>query len=118
MQQQQVVPMPACLVALLPAQVITTPFSSSFDYLRIADEAQYKFDRAVRALGHEAVSLPVYGVGHSLGAVVHLLICTRYAVTVSVLKAASLVVMFCLMLIAVICWKAVPGNPIHSLAGS
>lgn len=49
--------------------------------MRIADEAQFKFDRAVRALSPEGAGrLPVYGVGHSLGAQIHLLICARYAV--------------------------------------
>lgn len=61
--------------------VIATPFATSLDHLRIADEAQFKFDRCVRALSGENVArLPVYGVGHSLGSLVHLLICSRYAV--------------------------------------
>lgn len=72
-------------------QVIATPYSTSFDRTRIADEVQFKFDRCSRALGAgaggiaPAVSaslpeLPVFGVGHSLGCLVHLLICSRYAV--------------------------------------
>jgi len=60
--------------------VIATPYSINFDHLRIADEAQFKFDRALRALGPEASMLPVYGLGHSLGCAIHMLICTRYAV--------------------------------------
>ncbi|KAG1660208.1 hypothetical protein FOA52_005077 [Chlamydomonas sp. UWO 241] len=60
--------------------VVTTPFNTTFDHLRIADETQFKFDRAVRAMGPEFTLLPTYGVGHSLGAVIHLLICSRYAV--------------------------------------
>lgn len=60
--------------------VIATPYTTSFDNLRTADEAQFKFDKAIRTLGTEAVSLPVYGVGHSLGATIHLLISSRYAV--------------------------------------
>ncbi|KAL6755697.1 hypothetical protein V8C86DRAFT_2671657 [Haematococcus lacustris] len=60
--------------------IIATPYSTSFDHLRIADEAQFKFDHALRSLGPETGLLPVYGVGHSLGAVVHLLISARYAV--------------------------------------
>lgn len=31
-------------------QVITTPVGTSFDQLRAADEAQYKFDRCCKAL--------------------------------------------------------------------
>lgn len=30
--------------------VITTPFATSFDQLRVADEVQYKFDRCYKAL--------------------------------------------------------------------
>ncbi|KAJ9530296.1 hypothetical protein QJQ45_023581, partial [Haematococcus lacustris] len=65
---------------LLVPQIIATPYSTSFDHLRVADEAQFKFDHALRSLGPETGLLPVYGVGHSLGAVVHLLISARYAV--------------------------------------
>lgn len=36
----------------------------------------------MRALGPEVGMLPVYGVGHSLGATLHLLISARYAVVV------------------------------------
>ena len=74
-----------------PLQVIATPYSTGFDRTRIADEVQFKFDRCLRALAAgaggspPAVSaslpeLPVFGVGHSLGCLVHLLICSRYAV--------------------------------------
>ncbi len=44
--------------------------------------AQFKFDRALRALGPAAAALPSYGVGHGLGSLLHLLISARYAVTV------------------------------------
>lgn len=60
--------------------VITTPYNTSFDHLRIADESQFKFDRALRALGPEYTLLPTYGVGHGTGAIAHMLICSRYAV--------------------------------------
>eukprot|EP00198_Chlamydomonas_reinhardtii_P010995 XP_001700332.1 predicted protein [Chlamydomonas reinhardtii] len=60
--------------------VIATPYSTSFDHLRIADEAQFRFDRAVRALGPATATLPTYGVGHGLGSLIQLLICARYAV--------------------------------------
>ncbi|EFJ43624.1 hypothetical protein VOLCADRAFT_106736 [Volvox carteri f. nagariensis] len=62
--------------------VVATPYSTSFDHLRIADESQFKFDRAIRALAPSlpSTSLPTYGVGHSLGGLIHLLISARYAV--------------------------------------
>ncbi|KAL5697968.1 hypothetical protein ACHQM5_029061 [Ranunculus cassubicifolius] len=59
--------------------VIATPFASGLDHFRIADEAQFKFDRCVRSLP-EVVDLPCFGIGHSLGSVIHLLIGSRYAV--------------------------------------
>lgn len=67
--------------------VVATPYASGFDHLRIADEAQFRFDRCMRALSlqctpgnDDPMDLPVYGVGHSMGALVHLLIGARYAV--------------------------------------
>ncbi|GJP36596.1 hypothetical protein CLOM_g21085, partial [Closterium sp. NIES-68] len=66
--------------------VVATPYASGFDHLRIADEAQFRFDRCMRSLSLKAMppsdpmDLPVYGVGHSMGALVHLLIGARYAV--------------------------------------
>lgn len=63
--------------------VVATPFASGFDHLRIADEAQFKFDRCLKAMGTsdpEVASLPVFGVGHSMGALAHLLIGSRYGV--------------------------------------
>lgn len=60
------------------------PFNTGFNHTRIADEAQYKFDRCLQALAlrpdtAEAPTLPVYGMGHSLGSLVQLLISVRYA---------------------------------------
>ncbi|GMH43493.1 hypothetical protein BSKO_11415 [Bryopsis sp. KO-2023] len=60
--------------------VVATPFNTTFDHLRTADEAQFKFDSAIRALGPYAEGTPVYGVGHSLGSLIHLLISSRYAI--------------------------------------
>ena len=59
--------------------VVATPFAIGFEHLRIADENQFLFDRALRALGDEAAGLPVYGVGHSMGALMHMIIGSRYA---------------------------------------
>lgn len=60
--------------------VIATPYASGFDYFLIADEAQFKFDRCLRLLQEEVHDLPTFGIGHSLGSVIHLLIGSRYAV--------------------------------------
>lgn len=60
--------------------VIATPYASGFDHLLIADEVQFKFDRCLRFLQETVQDLPTFGIGHSLGSVVHLLIGSRYAV--------------------------------------
>ncbi|XP_068645362.1 uncharacterized protein [Aristolochia californica] len=60
--------------------VIATPYASGFDHFSIADEVQFKFDRCLRFLQQSINDLPIFGVGHSLGSVIHLLIGSRYAV--------------------------------------
>ncbi|KAF8408543.1 hypothetical protein HHK36_007699 [Tetracentron sinense] len=60
--------------------VIATPYASGFDHFLIADEVQFKFDRCLRFLQETVYDLPTFGVGHSLGSVIHLLIGSRYAV--------------------------------------
>ncbi|CAH9112763.1 unnamed protein product [Cuscuta europaea] len=60
--------------------VIATPYASGFDHFLIADEVQFKFDRCFRFLQEMVEDLPVFGIGHSLGSVIHLLIGSRYAV--------------------------------------
>uniref|UniRef100_A0A803LVS7 Uncharacterized protein n=1 Tax=Chenopodium quinoa TaxID=63459 RepID=A0A803LVS7_CHEQI len=60
--------------------VIATPYASGFDHFSIADEVQFKFDRCRRSLQETVDELPTFGIGHSLGSVLHLLIGSRYAV--------------------------------------
>ncbi|KAI3951888.1 hypothetical protein MKW92_043747 [Papaver armeniacum] len=60
--------------------VIATPYASGFDHFFIADEVQFKFDRCLRLLHDTVNDLPTFGVGHSLGSLIHLLIASRYAV--------------------------------------
>eukprot|EP01025_Chloroclados_australasicus_P003557 TRINITY_DN1084_c0_g1_i8.p1 TRINITY_DN1084_c0_g1~~TRINITY_DN1084_c0_g1_i8.p1 ORF type:complete len:452 (-),score=42.17 TRINITY_DN1084_c0_g1_i8:334-1689(-) len=60
--------------------VITTPYATGFDHLRCVDEIQYKFTRCMGVLAAEVKGLPIYGVGHSLGSVLHVLLCSRYSV--------------------------------------
>ncbi|CAK9322472.1 unnamed protein product [Citrullus colocynthis] len=60
--------------------IIATPYASGFDYFLIADEVQFKFDRCHRAFLDSVRDLPIFGIGHSLGSVIHLLIGSRYAV--------------------------------------
>ncbi|KAJ8759395.1 hypothetical protein K2173_006915 [Erythroxylum novogranatense] len=60
--------------------VIATPYASGFDHFYIADEVQFKFDRCFRFLQETIQDVPTFGLGHSLGSVIHLLIGSRYAV--------------------------------------
>ncbi|RID59851.1 hypothetical protein BRARA_F03048 [Brassica rapa] len=60
--------------------VIATPYASGFDHFAIADEVQFKFDRCCRSLHESVQDLPSFGIGHSLGSLIHLLIGSRYAV--------------------------------------
>ncbi|PWA86989.1 alpha/Beta hydrolase fold protein [Artemisia annua] len=60
--------------------VIATPYASGFDHFYIADEVQFKYERCLRALQETVQDLPSFGIGHSLGSVIHLLIGSRYAV--------------------------------------
>ncbi|CAN6548542.1 unnamed protein product [Malus baccata var. baccata] len=60
--------------------VIATPYASGFDHFFIADETQIKFDRCYQFLKETVQDLPTFGIGHSLGSVIHLLIGSRYAV--------------------------------------
>ncbi|XP_051122360.1 uncharacterized protein LOC127245484 [Andrographis paniculata] len=60
--------------------VIATPYASGFDHFLIADEVQFKFERCLRSLQESVEDVPTFGIGHSLGSVIHLLIGSRYAV--------------------------------------
>lgn len=60
------------------AVVVATPFSTGFDQMRIADQVHYAFGQAVAALGDDVARLPVFGVGHSLGSLLHSIVCSRY----------------------------------------
>ncbi|GAB4854247.1 hypothetical protein Ancab_022834 [Ancistrocladus abbreviatus] len=60
--------------------VVATPYASGFDYFHIADEVQFKFDRCLRSIQEGGSDLPTFGIGHSLGSVIHLLIGSRYAI--------------------------------------
>ncbi|PRW32674.1 plant MCA23-20 [Chlorella sorokiniana] len=62
------------------ALVVAVPYGTSFDHLRVADEVHFKFERCLKALGPQAIRLQRYGVGHSLGALLHALIGSRYPI--------------------------------------
>ncbi|MGB2926688.1 MAG: DUF1350 family protein [Limnothrix sp.] len=56
--------------------VITTPFVNSFDHLAIARQVLNRFENILERLqnSQQLAYLPVYGVGHSMGCKIHLLI--------------------------------------------
>lgn len=58
--------------------VVTTPFLNTFDHAAIAQEVLVTFDQAMRFLQKRVLmnprQLPIYGLGHSMGCKVHLLI--------------------------------------------
>ncbi|CEF99959.1 Protein of unknown function DUF1350 [Ostreococcus tauri] len=63
------------------AIVIATPIAMGLDHLRVADEAWQRYERCARELRRNVDGfdeLPVYGVGHSFGALLTVLIASRY----------------------------------------
>lgn len=58
--------------------VVATPFINTFDHAAIAQEVLITFDQALRYLDKRGLAdsryLPIYGLGHSMGCKVHLLI--------------------------------------------
>ena len=58
--------------------VVATPFINTFDHAAIAEEVLITFDQALRYLYKRVLPhgyyLPIYGLGHSMGCKVHLLI--------------------------------------------
>ena len=62
---------------------MAVPYGTSFDHLRVADEVHFKFERCLKSLGPQAIMLARFGVGHSLGALLHALIGSRYPIVSS-----------------------------------
>ncbi|MDJ0726489.1 MAG: DUF1350 family protein [Prochloraceae cyanobacterium] len=64
--------------------VIATPFRNIFDHLKIAQNLLNSFEQILEHLTVtkkiETKDLPNYGIGHSMGCKLHLLICTQFNV--------------------------------------
>jgi len=58
--------------------VVATPYNLSFDYLEICDSVCFRFEKAAIPLSKEYGALPVLGIGHSCGALLHLLITSLF----------------------------------------
>lgn len=54
--------------------IVATPYSTRFDYLTVCDEVISRFERVAPSLARQYGAVPVIGVGHSCGALLHLLI--------------------------------------------
>jgi hypothetical protein len=64
--------------------IVATPFVNTFDHSTIAEAVLLRFERARRELARTQVrgadTLPVYGLGHSMGCKLHLLIGSEFEV--------------------------------------
>lgn len=63
--------------------IIATPFINTFDHRAIAETVYRNFNRAVETLWETRLKrryLPIYGIGHSMGCKLHLLIGSLFAV--------------------------------------
>ncbi|KAG7374639.1 DUF1350 domain containing protein [Nitzschia inconspicua] len=54
--------------------IVATPYNLSFDHLATCDEILTKFENLAPTLARQYGALPVVGIGHSCGALLHLLI--------------------------------------------
>jgi Protein of unknown function (DUF1350) len=74
------------LLEFLAAQgyvIIATPFINTFDHLEIAESVLTSFERALNIVQTRILQkryLPVYGIGHSMGCKLHLLIGSLYEI--------------------------------------
>ncbi|WGV23223.1 DUF1350 family protein [Halotia branconii] len=64
--------------------IIATPFVNTLDHIAIAESVLLNFDRTIERL-HDSTALrklylPVYGVGHSMGCKLHLLIGSLFSI--------------------------------------
>ena len=58
--------------------IVATPHDLSFDHLKTCDLIISRFERIAPTLARTYGALPVVGVGHSLGALLHLLITSLF----------------------------------------
>jgi Protein of unknown function (DUF1350) len=70
--------------------VIATPFFNTFDHYAITDEVYRSLERVLARLPRSISGLPIYGVGHSMGCKVHLLLCSEY----DVVRAGNIFIAF------------------------
>lgn len=74
--------------------IIATPFVNTFDHSAIAEDVLFRFDRGLRQLSDRSglpLGLPIYGIGHSMGCKVHLLISSEFE---AVERAGNILIAF------------------------
>ena len=71
--------------------VVATPYDLSFDHLNTCDLVISRFEKIAPTLARTYGALPVVGIGHSLGALLHLLITSLFPDTP---RAANALVSF------------------------
>jgi hypothetical protein len=62
------------------ALIIATPYATGFDHLKTVDQVYFSYSRCIKSLGPRIQMVPSYGLGHSLGSLIHVLMCSRYVV--------------------------------------
>jgi hypothetical protein len=70
-------------LALQGYAIVATPFVNTFDHTAIAQTVLRNFDRALETLYDTTLRkryLPIYGIGHSMGSKLHLLIGSQFQV--------------------------------------
>lgn len=63
--------------------IVATPFVNTFDHVEIARSVLRSFDRALETLQTQIIKkryIPIYGMGHSMGCKLHLLIGSLFAI--------------------------------------
>ncbi|KAL7546054.1 hypothetical protein ACHAWF_009391 [Thalassiosira exigua] len=58
--------------------IVATPYRLSFDHLKTCDDIVSKFEAIAPSLAREYGAVPVVGVGHSCGALLHMLITSLF----------------------------------------
>ena len=58
--------------------IVATPYNLSFDHLQTCDAVISKFERVAPALARQYGAIPVVGVGHSCGSLLHILITSLF----------------------------------------
>ena len=58
--------------------IVATPYNLSFNHLQTCDEVINKFERVAPSLAQQYGAIPVVGVGHSCGALLHLLVTSLF----------------------------------------